>query len=177
MILLVVAGTLAVYGKAMIGSRLDSPPDASIEPGEVFSGFDLRSAGPFSFRAVPATDNRTLVLASAALNRFPIADIAPSPLPLVSGDVFIDKTGNLVEVDADSTLVHMRPVPGTRFCVLDSAVRGQNHFDTTTLPLTVRSVLRYSGTEWIADADAGSHPHLCDPARTTGRIRFGWLPR
>ena len=177
LILLIVACTLGIYGKAMTGSRLTSPPDVSIEPKEVFTGFDLRSAGPLEFRSVPPTDNRTLVLVSTAQSHFPIADIAPSPLPLVSGDVFIDAAGNLVEVDADSTLVHMRPARGTRICILDSTVRGQNHFETTTLPLAVRSVLRYSGSEWIPDTDIAPDSKLCDLTRTTGRIRFGWLSR
>ena len=154
-----------------------SPPDTTVDLEEVFSGFDLRSVGPLGFRVVPPNDNRTLVLASTALSRFPIADIAPSPLPLVSGDVFINAAGNLVEVDADSSLIHMRPVAGTRVCILDSTVRGQNHLDTTTRPLTALSVLRYSGTEWKIDSDVGSLSKMCDAARTTGRIRFGWLPR
>lgn len=148
------------------------PPTATLKATETFSAFDLRHMRGMVSRLNIPTDDRSLVTRRWG-RAFPSALIGSTPLPLISGDVFVEPGGDLVEVDTDSQLVHMRPAEGTRVCLLDTTVRGRDDWDTTTLPIPLVGMMHYSSGHWISDQLNEADRSVC--AEATGRIRFGWM--
>jgi hypothetical protein len=163
---------VAVFPLAAREERALRAPAVGLKAAETFAAFDLRNMHGLVPRLNIATDDRSLITRRWG-RAFPSALIGATPLPLISGDVFVGPSGDLVEVDTDSQLIDMAPAEGTRVCLLDTTVRGRDDWDTTTLPIPIVGMMHYSSGHWIPDELEETDRSAC--AQAIGRIRFGWM--
>jgi hypothetical protein len=168
------AATLLLYALGTVSRDQLILPSADADPGELFIGFDLRGNDRLASRINIATDTRTLLLTSWG-KKFPSALVGPSPLPLITGDIFIDSAGDLNEVDVDGRIVKLRPMEGTSICLLETDKRGSTPWETSTLPLRTIGRLRFATGQWKRVDNEETALQSCNSQQASGRIRFSWL--